>query len=98
MNRNYSILYPDFEGVEYKKLSETVCHDLALDSLCQKITDDNREYKIIMETLSNVTKDQRVAEYRQKVFSDILRFPKLRKMMLELFDKFGGAVKIAHIF
>lgn len=88
MNRNYSILYPDLEGVEYKKLSETVCHDLALDSLCQKLTDDSREHKIIMETLSNMTKDVRVAEYRQKVFSDILKFPKLRKMMLELFDKF----------
>ena len=73
MNKNYSILYPDFDGVEYKKLSVTSCHDLAIDSLCRELTDDGREYKIIMEALSNMTKDVRVAEFRCQVFSDILR-------------------------
>ncbi len=84
----YSILYPDFEGVEYKQLSETTCHDLSLDMLCKKLTDNAKESKFIMNTISNMTADPRVAQYRQKVFCDILKFPDLRKRMMELFDKF----------
>ena len=83
-----SILYPDFDGVEYKQLSEVTCHDLALDLMCKKITDNNREYRLIMDTISKMTADPRVAEYRQKVFCDILKSPDLRKRMTELFDKF----------
>ncbi len=88
IKRKYSILYPDFEGVEYKRLSETACHDLSLDLLCKKLTDDAGEYKLILETISHMTADPRVAEYRQKVFCDILNFPNLSKRMVELFDKF----------
>ena len=84
----YSILYPDFDGVVYKQLSQTACHDLALDMLCEKITDNHKESKLIMDTISKMTADPRVAEYRQKVFSDILKSPNLRKRMIELFDKF----------
>lgn len=87
-NKMYSILYPDFEEVEYKKLSETTFHDLALDVLCRKITDNQKESKIIMDTISNMTDNPDVAKFRQKVFSDILKFPDLRKRMTELFDKF----------
>ena len=35
-----------------------------------------------------MTADPRVVEYRQKVFCDILKFPNLRKRMVEHFDKF----------
>ena len=69
----YSILYPDFEGVEYKQLSETTCHDLALDLLCKNLTDNYKESRLIMETISNMTKDPRVAKFRQEVFCDILK-------------------------
>lgn len=88
MKKTYSILYPDFDGVEYKKLSEVTCHDLSLDMLCKNITDNTKEYSLIMNVISNMTSDMRVAEYRQKVFCDILKFPELRKRMMELFDKF----------
>lgn len=88
IKRKYSILYPDFEGVVYKQLSETACHDLSLDLLCKHLTEDAREYKLIMETISHMTADPKVAEYRQKVFGDILRLPDVRKRMVELFDKF----------
>ncbi len=86
--RKYSILYPDFEGVVYKQLSETACHDLAIDLICKNITADVGEYRLIMEIISHMTADPRVAEYRQKVFYDILKSPNLRKRMVELFDKF----------
>ena len=36
IKRKYSILYPDIDGIEYNKLSETTCHDLAIDALCEK--------------------------------------------------------------
>ncbi len=88
IKRKYSILYPDFEGVEYKQLSETACHDLSLDLLCRNLTDNYKEAKMISEVISNMTADPKVARYRQKVFCDILKFPGLRKRMTELFDKF----------
>ncbi len=88
IKRKYSILYPDFENVEYKRLSETACHDLALDMLCEKVTSDRKESKLIMEVISYMTADVRVAQYRHRVFCDILKFPNLRKKMIELFDKF----------
>lgn len=88
IKRKYSILYPNFEGVEYKKLSKIACHDLALDILCEKVSDDDKEIKLIMNIISDMTADERVAEYRQKVFCDILKFPAIRKQMTELFDKF----------
>lgn len=84
----YSILYPDFDGTQYKQLSDTACHDLALDMLCSKLTDNQKEYKLIMDVISNMTSDSRIARYRQEVFGDILKFPALRKQMTELFDKF----------
>ena len=68
IKRKYSILYPDFEGVEYKELSEIACHDLSLDILCKNLTDNPKENKLIMNIISNMTADPRVAEYRQKVF------------------------------
>ncbi len=88
IKNKYSILYPEFEGVEYKTLSQTACHDLALDLLCQDLTDNQKESKLIMDTISKMTPDPRVAKYRQDVFCDILKFPDLRKKMVELFDKF----------
>ena len=86
--KKYSIIYPDFEDVEYKKLSETAFHDLSLDILCKNLTDDDRESELIKGIITNMTADPRVAQYRQKVFCDILNSPDLRKRMMELFDKF----------
>jgi len=88
IKRKYSILYPDYEGVEYKQLSETTWHDLSLDVLCKHITDNHKEARMIKDIICNMTKDPKVAGYRQKVFCDILKFPNLRKRMVELFDKF----------
>jgi len=88
IKRKYSILYPDYSGVEYKQLSETAWHDLSLDVLCKKLTDNQKESKMIKDIICNMTADPRVARYRQKVFCDILKFKGLRKRMVELFDKF----------
>ncbi|MCH5211286.1 MAG: DNA mismatch repair protein [Oscillospiraceae bacterium] len=86
-NKQISILFPFYEGIKYKQLSELACHDLGIDTLCRELTNDNNEQNLIMSVISNMTSDTHVALYRQKVFVDILNLPDLRKQMLELFDK-----------
>lgn len=86
-NKKFSILFPYSEESQYKQLSETSCHDLGLDILCRNLTNDTKEQNMIMNILSNMTSDNRVARYRQKVFVDILGSPELRKRMSELFER-----------
>ena len=86
-NRHFSILSPCGEDAEYKQMSETTCHDLGLDAFCREVTSDSREQILIMNILSNMTADPGTAVYRQKVFADMLSFPKLREQLTELFEK-----------
>lgn len=83
----FSLLYPEQKNIAISKLSETACHDLGLDNICRKMTDDTKEQRLIMNVLSEMTADRAAALYRQKIFADILRLPELRKRMTELFDK-----------
>ena len=83
----FSLLYPDQKNITISKLSETACHDLGLDNICRKMTNDTKEQRLIMNVLSEMTADRATALYRQKIFADILRLPELRKRMTELFDK-----------
>lgn len=82
-----SILFPDIEGVEYKKLDDTSFHDLALDVVTKEVTKDAREQIVVTEVLSNLTKEPKVTSYRQDVFEDIKNIPELRVQLLELFEK-----------
>ena len=86
--KKYSILHPNVESAEYKQISKIACHDLALDMLCKSVGGNDRESGMIMDVISKMTADPSVAEYRSKVFCDILRFPKFRERMVELFDRF----------
>ncbi len=83
----FSILFPYYENTEYRQLSAVACHDLGIDTLCDRLTTDAKERRMISDVLSNMTSDLRVARYRQKVFADILRLPQLRTELMELFDK-----------
>lgn len=82
-----SILFPDFEGVNYKPMSESTFHDLGLDSICKALTNDVKEQRYITNVITNVTASVEVAAFRQEVFEDILRLPKMRERIIELFDK-----------
>ena len=82
-----SILFPNIEGVEYKKLDDTSFHDLALDVVTKEVTKDAREQIVVTEVLSNLTKEPKVTSYRQDVFEDIKNIPELRVQLLELFEK-----------
>jgi len=86
-NKQFSLLFPFSDETNYKQLSETACHDLGIDVLCRELTSDTKEQNAIMNILSNMTSDPRVALYRQKIFVDILRAPDMRKRMCELFEK-----------
>ncbi len=86
-DKYFSILFPYYESTEYKQLSAVSCHDLGIDTLCDRLTTDAKERRMISDILSNMTSDPRVARYRQKVFADILRLPELRTELMELFDK-----------
>ena len=86
-DKYFSILFPYYESTEYKQLSATACHDLGIDTLCDRLTTDAKERRMISDVLANMTADPRVARYRQKVFADILRLPELRTELMELFDK-----------
>ena len=82
-----SILFPEGKTDNFKKLPDTVIHDLGLDSICAAVTDDNKEQRIIMNILSNVTSDPYTTKFRQNVFADILALPELRTKMTELFER-----------
>lgn len=86
-NNGFSILHPDCINIHCTRLSEAAQHDIGLDNICGKITDDAREQQLIMNILSDMTSDPATARYRQEVFSDLLRQPKLRKRLTELFEK-----------
>lgn len=86
-NRQFSILFPYYEDTKYRQLSDTACHDLGLDIICKELTDNPEERNFIMNVISNMTADPRVALYRQKVFADILKLPDFRKRMKELFEE-----------
>ncbi len=82
-----SIVYPSFQESHYKTLSPVTCHDLALDYLVQVLTQDQKEQQLILTVLSKMTDDPAVAAFRADVFEDILRFPALRKEIMELLDR-----------
>lgn len=82
-----SILFPPIEGVKYKELSETTCHDLGLDAICQKLTPKENEQRMILSVISKMTGNAEVAKFRQEVFADILKMPKMRNRMMELLDQ-----------
>lgn len=86
-NNGFSILHPDCSNIHCTRLSEAAQHDIGLDNICGKITDDAREQQLIMNILSDMTSDAKTTRYRQEVFSDLLRQPKLRKRLMKLFEK-----------
>lgn len=87
MSDSISILYPEREGAVYKTLSDTTCHDLAIDFVCSKLSDKVEEQRMIQRVLATMTADPYVARFRGEVFQDILNNPDLRKEMMELLDK-----------
>ncbi len=83
----FSLLQPFGTVTEYKKLPDYVMHDIGLDAFFQEISSDTKERRFITNVLSQITDNADVAEYRRKIFADIIRLPQLRNTMIQLFDK-----------
>ncbi len=85
--KSYSILFPFYDEVEYKQLTDVACHDLGLDSLLPEMAVTEDEQGLIRDVLSHMTADPRVSKYRVEVFSDILRHKDLRDRIMDVFDR-----------
>ena len=83
----YSILFPHYDEVTYKQLSDTTCHDLGMDELLPEMAEKPDEQNLIREVLSHMTPDPRVAAYRVEVFTDIYRSKELRDRIMDVFDR-----------
>lgn len=83
----FSLMQPMGTDAEYHRLPDNVLHDLGLDAFFGEISTDAKERRFIMNVISQVTDDPKVAAYRQQIFGDILRLPELRNTMMELFGK-----------
>ena len=84
---SFSILFPYFEEVKYRRLSESTCHDLALDTLVKEMSEKPEEQHLLYDVISHTTSDPRVANYRSDVFADIFENPELCDKLMELFDR-----------
>ena len=83
----YSILFPYYDEISYKQLSDTTCHDLGMDFLLPEIAGKVDEQALIKDVLSHMSDDRRVADYRKDVFSDIMNNIGFRKRIMEVFDE-----------
>ena len=83
-----SILYPEnFKEDKLRKMSKLTWHDLAMDQICARVTNDERELQLIRQTMSQMTDEPCVAAYRMDIFEDLLRNPSLRNEMQELLTR-----------
>lgn len=83
----FSLLQPTNTNPEYHRLPDHVLHDLGLEAFFDGASKDDKERRLIINILSEITDDVTVAMYRRQIFADILRLPEMRNTMLELFDK-----------
>ncbi len=83
----YSILFPHYDEVTYKQLSDTTCHDLGMDELLPEMAEKPDEQNLIRDVLSHMTSDPGVAAYRVEVFTDIYNSKELRDRIMDVFDR-----------
>ncbi len=86
-NAKISLMQPAGATIKYRRLPEHVMHDLGLEEFCEALSGDPAQRRMITNMLSQITDDISVAEYRRRIFADILKLPELRNTLLELFDK-----------
>jgi hypothetical protein len=82
-----SLLYPGAKSPDYKELPVLTAHDLSLDKLAERISQDKTEAAIIYHYLTHLSADPKIAQYRSEIFSDILEFPEIRTSMKTILDK-----------
>ena len=82
-----SLLYPQGKEDTGITLSEETLHDLAAESLCERLSRMENEKGTIRRIMSKLSGDPEVIRYRCDVFEDILKHPKLREDLGALLDR-----------
>ncbi|MCR5156566.1 MAG: DNA mismatch repair protein [Butyrivibrio sp.] len=82
----YSLLFPD-QSLEYRKTSDLTVHDIGMDSVLLKLSEEKNEQTYITNVMKMITADPANARFRSDVFDDIYRNKKMREELLELLDK-----------
>ena len=72
---------------EMKTLDDVTVHDLGIDQIVQKVTDDVKEQQVILRILTNMSPSPAMTKYRQDVFDDILNLQDIRERLLELLGR-----------
>ncbi len=72
---------------DYKTMSDTTYHDLGLDELAKKVTEEPKEQQMIQRTLSQMTSSPKACALRQDIFDDILNLPDVRKKLFDLMNR-----------
>ena len=85
--KNISILFPPEEECSYHVMSDTACHDIGLDTICEKLSPKPNEQRMILSIMRMMTESPRVSGFRIGVFSDICAFSGMRERMLKLLDQ-----------
>ncbi|WP_024866960.1 MutS-related protein [Butyrivibrio sp. FCS014] len=82
----YSLLFPN-QNLEYRKTSDLTVHDIGMDSVLLKLSEEKNEQTYITNVMKMITADPENARFRSDVFDDIYRNKKMREELLELLDK-----------
>lgn len=85
--KNISILFPPEEEISYHVMSDTACHDIGLDTICEKLSPKPNEQRMILSIMRMMTESPRVSDFRIGVFTDICAFSGMRERMLKLLDQ-----------
>ena len=83
---NISLIHLD-GATDYKSMNDTTYHDLGLDELAKRVTEEPKEQQMIQRTLSQMTSSPEVAALRQDIFYDLLTLPDIRKKLLDLMNR-----------
>ncbi|MCR5419226.1 MAG: DNA mismatch repair protein [Lachnospiraceae bacterium] len=85
--RPISLLYPVDDESTYRILSDTTCHDLGLDTLCEQLSQKPNERNMLLSVLKTMTASPGVASYRARIFEDVRRLPDMCARLQELLSQ-----------
>ena len=85
--KKISLLYPDGDMENFNELPDVTIHDLGLDTICKKLSNEVEEQMHILRIMSRMTERPEVTKYRCEVFDDIYHSKSLRKDMMKILDK-----------
>lgn len=91
---NFSLLYPLNSERKENTLTEEAVNDLSIDFIIDALSDDNYEKNLLKKTMTNITDDENVINYRCEIFEDFLKFPELRSELSELVEKLADLKEI----